>query len=119
MTLRITAFAPRSGTGLTKLTVTLPKGLSFTKLSAGLHVTDAHGHKLRYNAKLVHGALTITLRHAAGSVIVIVNPASISESSQLARTTKAKHTRHVALTIGLSGTHGLAARDPLSATVVS
>jgi hypothetical protein len=103
-TLHLTVSVSASSSGVVRIVLALPHGLRFTKrlhrLSAGVHLTDGAGKRLRFTAALRQGTLVLTLKRAATTVRVTVGPRAISASGAVAARSSVKLTVTFTLTGG-------------------
>jgi hypothetical protein len=102
-TLHLTVSVSARSSGVVRIVVALPHGLRFTKrlhrLSAGVHLMDGAGKRLRFTARLRQGTLVLTLRRAAATVRVTVGPRALSASGAVAARSSVK----VTVTFTLAG----------------
>jgi len=98
------------GESITKLSIQPPAGISFVKsrLKHGVQVSGAKSEALS------HGALVVTLKHAAGSVTVRVSGGAIVASKKLAKQVKHGKVKHVIFTVDASLTNGSIAQLSLT-----
>ena len=104
-TLHFAVAAGANAPALRRLTVRLPAGLHFT----GTHsvtVTGPHRRSRRVRARLLHGALVLTLRTAARTVAVSVGPASLGASQQLVASVSGQRRARVKLRVSAGDTGG-------------
>jgi hypothetical protein len=102
--LRFTALAGTHAPALKQISIELPHGLSFNpkKPSAGLTVSGAGGHRLKFSARFRHGKLLITLSSAAAQVSISLHGASLVIAKSLARRVKGHQVKRLQLIITLT-----------------
>jgi hypothetical protein len=107
---------PGGGLTLSKLAITLPKGVSFVgrakSLARGFSVRS--GKKVKFKLSLSHGRVTLTFSKPPTGVTIRVPAKSVSLSSKLAKRVTSHKVK--SLSGGLSATY-LATQTPRSGTV--
>lgn len=85
--LNLTAMSGAGEPGLKQLIINLPHGLSFRagKLANGLKVSGANRIPLRFSARLLHGALELTLPTSSATVSIAARRGAISVARRLAK----------------------------------
>ena len=78
-----TVAAGRDEPGLKTISITLPRGLHFSKSRATVSVTGAKGKHLKFTAGLQHVALVITVRTATSQLRVTVSSPRLAASTGL------------------------------------
>jgi subtilase family serine protease len=91
--------AGRDAPDLKTVTVTLPRGLSFTRSSSTVTVTGLGNHRLRFTANLQHGTLVIKLRRTSRQVHLTIAYPRIQASGSLAPLIAGHHSSPVTLTV--------------------
>jgi hypothetical protein len=100
--------APGGNLKLSKLTISLPNGLSFASarqaLAAGTSVKDLHRKRLSFTASLSHGKLTLTFKKPPTGVKLTVARGLLSISNALERRIRShKAKTRVSLTLTYTG----------------
>ncbi len=100
--------APGGDLKLSKLTISLPNGLSFASarqaLAAGISVKDLHRKRLSFTASLSHGKLTLTFKKPPTGVKLTVARGLLSISNTLERRIRShKAKTRVSLTLAYTG----------------
>ena len=102
-TLSFTVTAGDHAEPIKSITVDPPRGISFTHntahLARGISIQTPSGRRLKFNAKVSHGMLTLTLAATASTVHVKIAKSAIAVTKTLAR--KAKHNQVKKLSFGL------------------
>lgn len=93
--IRITA---TSSTAFKSLTISLPRGLSFAKLSRKKLAREVKGAKIK-SVRRVRGKLLITLRHAVMSETVQTKRGLVNETPRLIRLVKKHKTKNLTLRV--------------------
>ena len=105
--LQITLAGGANDALLNRLTIVMPKGLSFStskrSLSKGITVTRPFGARASFTAKIVRGSLVLTLRRATVSLRVQIQGAALKLSKQFALNVRKKHVQTLKLTVTLAG----------------
>ncbi|HUA05162.1 MAG TPA: protease pro-enzyme activation domain-containing protein [Solirubrobacteraceae bacterium] len=96
--LAFTVTAGRDEPGLKTISITLPRGLHFSKSRATVTVTGAKGRHLKFTASLQHVALVITVRTAASQLHITISSPRLAASDSLT----AAIARHRAGRLGLT-----------------
>lgn len=109
--LSFTLGAGRGAPQIKSVSVTLPRGLSFTRSRATVTVTGIGGRRLKFTVSVQRGALVIKLRRASPQVHVTVTYPRLQDTASLA----AHHTARMSLTV--RGTDALARTTKLGARV--
>jgi hypothetical protein len=104
--LTLTLVAGLEAPALKSLVLKLPRGISLARehklLSKGIAVRSVAGGKLEFSAKVVHGALSITLTQAAAKLKLTIAYPTLVVSQTLAR--EAAHGKVKTLTFTLDAT---------------
>jgi streptogramin lyase len=102
-TLSFTVTAGDNAEPIKSIAVEPPRGISFTRrtarLARAISIKTPSGRQLKFNAKVSHGMLTITLAATARTVQVRIAKSAIAVSKTLVR--KAKHKQVKKLSFGL------------------
>jgi len=98
-TLSFTVTAGDNAEPIKSITVAPPRGISFThntaRLATGISIKTPSGKRLKFNAKISHGKLTITLATASSTAEVRIAKSAIRVTKTLAREAKHKQVRKV------------------------
>ena len=112
--LGLTVAAGRDEPALKTLSITLPRGLHFTKSRATVTVTGRKGRHLKFTTSLQHGALVITLRNPSAQLNVTVSSPRLAASGSLTAAIAGHRAALVTLTVRLTDarklTHRLTAK---------
>jgi subtilase family serine protease len=108
--LSFTLTAGRGAPSIKTINVDLPHGLNFTKSSATVTVTGRKGRQLRFSARLVHGALVVTLRTAAPQVHVAISSPRLAASGSLTSAIARHQASRVTLTVRATDAGNLTTR---------
>ncbi len=102
-TLSFTVTAGDNAKPIKSITVEPPRGISFThntaRLATGISIRTPSGRRPKFNAKVSHGMLTITLAATVSTVRVRIAKSAIAVTKALAR--EAKHKQLKRLSFGL------------------
>ena len=91
--------AGRNEPSIKSVNITLPRGLHFTKSGATVTVTGPKGKHLKFTARLVRGALMLTLKTASPQVHVTISSPRLAASSSLTAALARHHTERVTVTV--------------------
>ncbi len=91
--------AGRDAPSIKSVNITLPRGLHFTKSRATVTVTGAKGKHLKFTARLVRGALVLTLKTASPQVHVTISSPRLAASGSLTAALASHHTERVTVTV--------------------
>jgi subtilase family serine protease len=84
---------------LKTVTVTLPRGLSFTRSSSAVTVTGVGNHRLKFTASVQHGTLVVKLRRTSRQVHVTIGYPRLQAGGALVPQVAAHHASRVTLTV--------------------
>jgi Pro-kumamolisin, activation domain/Putative Ig domain len=104
-TLHFAVAAGKDAPALRALTVRLAAGLHFTGTQS-ITVAGPHRRSLRVRARLVHGALVLTLHSAVRTVAVSVGSLSLSASQQLVASVSTHRNRRAKLRVSAGDAGG-------------
>jgi subtilase family serine protease len=105
-----TVAAGRDGPGLKTVSVTLPRGLHFSKSRATVTVTGAKGKHLKFTTSLQHVTLLITMRTAASQLRVTVSSPRLAASTGLTAAIARHQSSRLTLTVRLTDAGKLTTR---------
>ncbi|HEX4282183.1 MAG TPA: putative Ig domain-containing protein, partial [Solirubrobacteraceae bacterium] len=105
-----TVAAGRDEPGLKTVSVTLPRGLHFSKSRATVTVTGAKGQHLRFTTSLQHASLVITMRTAALQLRVTVSSPRLAASTGLTAAIARHQSSRLTLTVRLTDAGKLTTR---------
>jgi len=108
--LAFTVTAGRDAPGLKTISITLPRGLHFSKSRPTVTVTGAKGRHLRFTATLQHVALVITVRSATSQLHVTVSSPRLAASGSLTAAIARHRTSRLALTLRVTDADKLMTR---------
>ena len=97
-----TVAAGRDEPGLKTVSITLPRGLHFSKSRATVTVTGAKGKHLKFTTSLQHVALVITMRTAASQLRVTVSSPRLAASTGLTAAIARHQSSRLTLTVRLT-----------------
>jgi subtilase family serine protease len=97
--LSFTATAGSDEPGLKTISITLPRGLHFSKSRETVSVTGAKGKNLKFTASLQHAAFVITMRTASSQVRVTISSPRLAASGSLTAAIARHRASRVALTL--------------------
>jgi len=101
--LSFTVKAGKNAAALKTISVSLPRGLTFTrktkKLTKGITVKGANGKRLKFTTKLGHGSLQIKLKSPASTVRVTIGGSAMTVATKLAKAVKHKKTKHLTVVL--------------------
>jgi hypothetical protein len=104
--LSFTVKAGKNAAALKTISVSLPRGLTFTrktkKLTKGITVKSANGKRLKFTAKLGHGSLQIKLKSPASTVRVTIGGSAMTVATKLAKAVKHKKTKRLTVVLKLT-----------------
>jgi hypothetical protein len=116
-TLHVTASAPDVGTLVSKIVVSLPRGMHFAKgkhqLARGIRIFGPGGKRIAFKAALRNGSLVLTLRRAVSTADVTIHSSALSVSAALAKSVRHRRTHKLTVTITFSVTGGQSFRAAL------
>ena len=98
-------YAPR----VRAVTVRLPAGLTFRRHGRGVRLSAGH-HRVRFHARLRHGALTLAFTSARSRVRVIIGDRTLRASRSLARRGRHHHADKVKVRINVTDRHRVTTR---------
>jgi hypothetical protein len=91
---------------VSQITISPPRDISFQRGRGGhvkgLDVTDAHGRRLSYTARISHGSLIITLAHDTASLRVVIGNRALLLDRDLIQRVRGAHSTTVAVKITYS-----------------
>ncbi len=105
-----TVAAGRDEPGLKTVSITLPRGLHFSKSRATVTVTGAKGKHLKFTTSLQHVALVITMRTAASQLRVTVSSPRLAASTGLTAAIARHQSSRLTLTVRLTDAGKLTTR---------
>jgi len=108
--LSFTLTAGRDAASIKTINVGLPRGLNFTKSTSTVTVTGRTGKRLKFSARLVHGALVLTLRTATPQVHVTISSPRLAASGSLTSAIARHQASRVTLTLGVTDAVNLTTR---------
>jgi subtilase family serine protease len=108
--LSFTLTAGRSAPSIKSINVGLPRGLHFTTSRSTVTVTGGKGKHLKLIARLVHGALVLTLRTATPQAHVTISSPRLAASDSLTAALARHQTTRVTLTIRVTDADKLTTR---------
>jgi subtilase family serine protease len=91
--------AGRNEPSIKSVNITLPRGLHFTKSRATVTVTGPKGKHLKLTARLVRGALLLTLKTASPQLHVTISSPRLAASSSLTAALARHHAERVTVTV--------------------
>jgi hypothetical protein len=97
--LSFTLTAGRDAPKLTSVTVTLPRGLRFTRSHATVTVTGRGNRRVRYTVSLQHGALVLKMRGPAQQVHVTITYPRLRAGGSLVSSLARHRASRVGLTV--------------------
>jgi hypothetical protein len=109
-TLSLTVTAGRDEPGLKTISISLPRGLHFSKSRATVTVSGAKGKPLKFTAGLQRATLVITLRTASSQLLVTVASPRLAASGSLTAAIARHQTTQVALTLRVTDAGKLTTR---------
>jgi tripartite motif-containing protein 71 len=110
--LRLTLAAGRGAPGLTRVTITLPAGLSFVKraLARGLTITTATGHVRHFTDKAAGRTLSVSLKTATSKLSMAIGDGAVTATrAEVAAVTK-KRIRTVTVVVAAGDVRGRTTR---------
>ena len=108
--LSFTLTAGRDAPSITSINVGLPRGLHFTTSRSTVTVTSRKGKHLKLTARLVHGALVLTLRTASPQVRVTISSPRLAASGSLTSAIARHQAGRVTLTVRVTDAGKLTTR---------
>jgi subtilase family serine protease len=108
--LSFTVAAGRNEPGLKTISITLPRGLHFSKSRATVTVTGAKGKHLKFAASLQHVALVITVRTATSQLRVTVSSPRLAASTGLTAAITRHQSSRITLTLRVADAGKLTTR---------
>ncbi len=91
--------AGRDEPSIKSVNIALPRGLHFTNSRATVTVTGRKGRHLKFTARLVRGALVLTVKTASPQVHVTISSPRLAASSSLTAALAGHHTERVTVTV--------------------
>ena len=108
--LALTLLAGSEAPALKSLVLKLPRGISLARehklLSKGIAVRSVAGGKRQFSAKVVHGALRITLTQAAAKLKLTIAYPALVVSQKLAREAAHGKVKKLTFTLDVTDTRG-------------
>jgi subtilase family serine protease len=104
--LRLTVTAGKAAPGVRTISIRLPGGLRFARKTGQVTVTGLHGGRLGFTARVKHGVLTITLRHATTVAKVTIRYATLTATHHEAAATRRGHASKLTITVTVTDSHG-------------
>ena len=108
--LSFTLTAGRDALSIKSINVGLPRGLHFTTSRSTVTVTGGKGKHLKFTARLVHGALVLTLRTATPQAHVTISSPRLAASDSLTAALARHQTTRVTVTIRVTDAGKLTTR---------
>ncbi len=91
--------AGRNEPSIKSVNITLPRGLHFTESRATVTVAGPKGKHLKFTARLVRGALVLTLKTASPQLHVTISSPRLAASSSLTAALARHHAERVTVTV--------------------
>jgi len=108
--LSFTVTAGRDEPGLKTISVTLPRGLSFSKSRATITVTGPKGKHLKFTVGLQHGALVVTAKTATPRMRITVSSPRLAASGSLTAAIARHQASRLTLTVKVTDAEKLTTR---------
>ena len=108
--LSFTLTTGRDAPSIKSINVGLPRGLHFTTSRSTVTVTGGKGKHLKFTARLVHGALVLTLRTATPQARVTISSPRLAASDSLTAALARHQTTRVTVTIRVTDADKLTTR---------
>ena len=108
--LSFTMTAGRGAPSIKSINVTLPRGLHFTSSRSTVTVKGGKGKSLKFTARLVRGALVLTLRTATPQARVMISSPRLAASGSLTSAIARHQAGRVTLTMRVTDAGKLTTR---------